>query len=291
MVINYYFNIILILKIGTVNDRLGYQDLAKENYEQALTIYRKLDLESTIEIAATYTNLAETFNDLGEHKSAYDLNSKALKIYRQNFGDIDIQIIKCLLGIGNSFMHLNEFEKSKLYYEDSFNMAIHIYGSNSCALDISKSLAGLGSLYLCLGDFKKSLDFNQQSWKMLIELNEHSESKLYKTEIAMVLNNIGKVYEKFNDYHEAEKFHLESYSIRKEILGDKHPELINSLKNLACIYEKLGEKTKGFEKLQEALVIRRKFFGEDSALVASTLKKLADLNTCASPNEVENKKS
>lgn len=82
-----------------------------------------------------------------------------------------------------------------------------------------------------------------------------------------------------NELKEAEKCHFQSYTFRKEILGEHHPELIISLKNLGLVYEKLGEKNKAFEKLQEALVIRRKFYGEGSPYVASILKQLADLNT------------
>ena len=278
--------------IGATNDALGHHEKAVNSYEQALTVLWKLDLEDTAEIARTYNNLGETYNRLGDYNKSLELHYKSLKIYREIYGDINAILIKNLLGIANSLLSINEVDKAKLYYEDSLNMTIHIYGETANIIEIGKAFSGLGNVFLEKGDLKKSLEFHKKSIGIFQELNEDSiqtqsdqkDAKegenigLFNLEVAMEYNNIGKIYEKANDNQEAIKYYEDSLKIRKKCLGDFHPEVIISLKNLASINEKLGQKNKAFELLQETLVIRRKFYGEDHALVASTLKKLAELS-------------
>lgn len=136
--------------------------------------------------------MAQTLNNLGSNEKSLDNYSRALKILREKYGEIHIKIMKNLLGIANSYIQLNDLEKAKLYYEDSYKMAKIINGESAVALDTAKAMAGLGSLYLCNGELKKSMEFTQNSWKMLIELNEGTKNKSYKLELAMVLNNLGK---------------------------------------------------------------------------------------------------
>ena len=277
--------------IGASNDALGHHEKAVSSYEQALSVLWKLDLEDTPEIARTYNNLGETYNRLGEYNKSLELHYKSLKIYREINGDVHPILIKNLLGIANSLLMINDIDKSKLYYEDSLNMTIHIYGQNANILEIGKAFSGLGNVFLEKKDLKKSLEYHKKSIEIFQELNEESiqteiDKKdannenigLFNLEIAMEFNNIGKIYEKAGDNTEAIKYYEDSLNIRKKILGGFHPEVILSLKNLANINEKLGQKGKAFELLQETLVIRRKFYGEDHALFASTLKKLAELS-------------
>ena len=276
--------------IGATNDALGNHEKAVVNYELALTVLWKLDLEDTVEIARTYNNLGETYNRLGDYNKSLELHYKSLKIYREIHGDINPILITNLLGIANSLLNSNDIEKAKLYYEDSLKMTVHVYGENAVILEIGKAFSGLGNVYLEKGDLKKSLEFHKKSIGIFQELNEISlqteidknEKKdenlgLFNLEIAMEFNNIGKIYEKAGDNAEAIKYYEDSLKIRRKILGGFHPEIIHSLKNLSKINEKMGKMEKAFELLQETLVIRRKFYGEDHALVASTLKKLADL--------------
>lgn len=137
--------------------------------------------------------MAQTLNSLGSHEKSLDYYSRALKILREKYGEIHVKIMKNLLGIANSYIQLNDLEKAKLYYEDSYKMAKMLNGESAVALDTAKAMAGLGSLYLCNGELKKSMEFTQNSWKMLIELNEGTKNKSYKLELAMVLNNLGKI--------------------------------------------------------------------------------------------------
>ena len=277
--------------IGATNDALGNHEKAVSSYEKALTVLWKLDLEDTAEIARTYNNLGETYNRLGDYNKSLELHYKSLRIYREIHGDVHPILIKNLLGIANSLLSTNDIDKAKLYYEDSLNMTIHIYGESANILEIGKAFSGLGNVFLEQGDLKKALEFHKKGIGIFVELNEDSiqtqtdqkevkdeNTGLFNLEIAMEKNNIGKIYEKASDFVEAIKYYEDSLNIRKKILGGFHPEIINSLKNLASINEKLGQKGKAFELLQETLVIRRKFYGEDHALVASTLKKLAELS-------------
>ena len=65
--------------------------------------------------------------------------------------------------------------------------------------------------------------------------------------------------------------------MRKEILGDKHPSVANSLHNVGHTYIKLGNYTEGIKLLKESYDIFQSRFGDDhphTILVKKSLEKL-----------------
>jgi hypothetical protein len=53
------------------------------------------------------------------------------------------------------------------------------------------------------------------------------------------------VYAQQGQYAEAESLSQEALAIRKEILGTRHPDYLQSLDNLAKLYDAMGEVKEG----------------------------------------------
>ncbi|NEO44227.1 MAG: tetratricopeptide repeat protein [Moorea sp. SIO4A3] len=76
-------------------------------------------------------------------------------------------------------------------------------------------------------------------------------------------------------YSEAIPLAERALEIRREVLGEEHPDVASSLNNLAFIYESLGKYAEAELLHQQALALRKKLLGEDHPHVATSLNNLA----------------
>ena len=72
---------------ASVYDSLGEYNQAKELYEKALTIRKKIFGEDHADVATSYNNLALVYYNLKEYNQAKELHQKALMIRKQIFGE------------------------------------------------------------------------------------------------------------------------------------------------------------------------------------------------------------
>ena len=72
---------------ASVYDNLGEYNQAKELYEKALTIRKKIFGEDHSDVATSYNNLALVYYNLEEYNQAKELHEKALMIRKQIFGE------------------------------------------------------------------------------------------------------------------------------------------------------------------------------------------------------------
>ena len=65
--------------------------------------------------------------------------------------------------------------------------------------------------------------------------------------IASSLNNLANYYYSLGDYNKAVELGTQALNIRKQTLGEKHPNYATSLNNLANYYSGLGDYNKAVE--------------------------------------------
>ncbi len=87
----------------------------------------------------------------------------------------------------------------------------------------------------------------------------------------------------FNDllsqgrYSEAEPFYLEALQMRKDLLGQEHPNVATSLNNLALLYSNQGRYSEAITFFEQALDIAQRKLGENhpnTVLFRNNLKRL-----------------
>jgi CHAT domain-containing protein/tetratricopeptide (TPR) repeat protein len=83
--------------------------------------------------------------------------------------------------------------------------------------------------------------------------------------------------EKAGKYHEAMPIAQKVVSLRKEILGEQHPDYANSLNNLAALYSSTGDYAKAETLYHQAMEIVRKALGEQHPAYGVILHNLAAL--------------
>jgi tetratricopeptide (TPR) repeat protein len=96
-------------------------------------------------------------------------------------------------------------------------------------------------------------------------------------EIAIVLNNLARLYEEMGEYAKAEPLYRQVLSIFQSVFGPENPDTATILNNLALLYKKMGEYAKAEPLYQQALRIRQQALGPEHPDTATSLNNLAAL--------------
>ncbi len=80
---------------------------------------------------------------------------------------------------------------------------------------------------------------------------------------ADVLNNLGCSYRDMREFKRAKPLFKQALKIRKEILGDNHPDIANSYNSLGGLYSMQGQYKKAEPYFRQALEILETTLGPD----------------------------
>jgi CHAT domain-containing protein len=132
------------------------------------------------------------------------------------------------------------------------------------------SINNLGANYANLGEYEKAIAFYQQALDMSRKIGDHlAESSN--------INNLAALYSVLGRYGEAEPLYKEALAIKKQQLGDNHPDVAQTLNNLATLYRIQGRYSEAEPLLQQSLVIMKQQLGPNNPDVAQSLNNLAEL--------------
>ena len=107
--------------------------------------------------------------------------------------------------------------------------------------------------------------------------------------LATILNTIGITYLGLGRYDEAEELLSASLRIRRELFGDEHIDVAETLSNLGSLKIRTSENTAAETLLREAVTIKRKLLSDDDPGIAITLNNLANcLDNLGKWDEAEN---
>jgi serine/threonine protein kinase/Tfp pilus assembly protein PilF len=91
---------------------------------------------------------------------------------------------------------------------------------------------------------------------------------------ARLMNTMGRVYQNLGLYKDATPLITEALNTRRNLLGQEHPDLAESLDSLATLLYYKGEYKDAEPPYREALAMNRKLLGNEHAKVAENLNNL-----------------
>ena len=127
-------------------------------------------------------------------------------------------------------------------------------------------LNSTGALAHKLRDYHKALRYFQRA----LEIDRDRYAGEGHLNIAIVLNNIAECYTAQKDFAPAEKFHLESLALKRELLDPADLSIGRSLNNLGVLYALQGNYERADTCLRRALAI----FEDKQQVQEASLKKL-----------------
>jgi tetratricopeptide (TPR) repeat protein len=94
---------------------------------------------------------------------------------------------------------------------------------------------------------------------------------------ALLFSRTGYYFDEKGLYNEAEPLYQQALDLRRELLGERHPDVATSLNNLALLYDNQGRYDEAEPLYIQALNLRRELLGERHPDVAGSLFSLGAL--------------
>ncbi len=209
-------------------------------------VYRPTQVR-TVKVAGVEPPPALSPEELKELSTAGQLNSQAIRLYRQG-----------------------KAARALVPARQAAEIRKRLQGQGHP--DYSVSLNNLAEFYRVLGDYPKAEPLFVQARKIDKKVlgEEHPR-------YATCLNNLANLYEAMGDYAKAEPLHVQAMEIRKRVLGEEHPRYSVSLNNLAVLYQAMGDYGKAEPLQVQARDIRKRVVGEEHPSYATSLNNLANL--------------
>lgn len=230
-------------------------------YEKAKDIYLQLnELENGISNydlllrSNTFDNIGTVYNHLGKYEQALEYYYKALEIRRDSFKMIPPETAISLNNIGTVYHTLSDFHKALEFYKNALNINENVYGQEH--IEVACNCNNLGIVYEAIGEYDTAFEYYSKTLKILTTLPNED------IKIANCQNCIGNYYRLIGNYNLALNSLTIAIDLRKNKLGERHPDTANSYSNLGLLYTDIKEYSQALEYHQKAMMIYKERFGE-----------------------------
>ncbi len=244
----------LIFDIGQVYAAWRQYDKAIKHYQQVLDINRRLGREDGI--FSPLISIGDVYRDWGQYDEASAHYQQALDIARK-LGHRD-DIAMCLDRIGGVYRAWGRYDEATTHYRQALNIARKLGRKGRIALGLNN----IGGVYWDWGQYDKSITHYRQALDIFRKLKlEGGITTARKLElegaIAILLNNIGSVYEAWGQYDKAIQHSQQALDIERALPGYEF-HTASSLNNIGKVYKAWGRYDEAIRHYQQALDIARK---------------------------------
>ena len=206
---------------GLVYLRLGEHNQAKELFEKALVIRKKIFGEDHAKVAKCYNDLASVYKSLGEYNRAKELHEKALVISKKDFGEDHANVATSYNNLASVYVSLGEYNRAKELYEKALVIRKKIFGEDHAS--VATSYNNLASVYDSLGEYNQAKELHEKALTIRKKIfgEDHAD-------VATSYNNLASVYNSLGEYNQAKELHEKALVIRKKIFGEDHADVATS---------------------------------------------------------------
>ena len=269
-------------------DALNYHcrgRLAKKNghYDQALEMYSKcLEIRLSV-LGANHTDVATTYNKMGNVYSSKWQFDKALRKYEESLqirlpalGDDDPDVARTYTGMGGVYQSMGQYDKALEVNQKSLRIWKKRCGENHPLVAITYRC--IGKVYKEKGRYSDALMMYEKSRD--IELDVLGEDH---PDLATTYRNMGSVYKSLGQYTKALEVYQKSANIGIAAYGEDHPGLALTYASIAAVYRWQGRFDKASEmnekslKIWRAMKAGRASLGEDHLELTITYAKTASV--------------
>ena len=257
-------------RLGSLHQKLGDLDHAKEFHNRALEIkLKKLDPDHS-EVAATYSHLGIIHLGLGDHEHAKEYQDRALTIYLKKLSPDHAFVAKSYCNLGYTHKKMGELESAKKYLGLALEIQLKTCPDHP---DVATTYRILGDVHCQLNDLEQAKEYQDRA--LAITLKKLGPDH---TNVATIYAHLGLIYRQLGDLGRAKEYGDHALAIWLQKLGPDHNYVATAYYNLGVIHQKSGDLESAKECQDRALAIRLKKLGPDHTDVATTYSKLGDIH-------------
>ena len=246
--------------VGKESFDKAYTSLTMGNYDEALSLYEKVNKERSDSLGPNSVLLANVLFNIGAINTLLGLYDKGIiyylkaeDIYTRNGDDGLKNLASVQVNLASCYLKNGDMEKARSYYENSDRIFQKLKMVK--APQYESLLINLTSYYIVNLEYTKALNYNDMAFKISTkELNEY-----------LKLESRGFIYYKMKDYKKS----LECYKTALQVIerdhGMNYPGEEEIYNNLGMVYLDLSEFDKALDCFEMSKTLVMKNSGKNSA--------------------------
>ena len=216
------------------------------------------------------TNLASSYDDLGRHAEALELNEETLALTKARLGPDHPHTLTSMHNLASSYDALGRNAEALKLREETLALRKARLGPNHP--DSLRSMHSLALSYYALAKHAEALKLCEETLALMkVRLGSNHPDTLAS------MNNLALSYYALGRHAEALKLHEETLAVRKARLGPNHPDTLTSMTNLANSYAALGRHAEALKLCEKTLALTKARLGPDHP---DTLMSMHNLASC-----------
>ena len=253
--------------LGVLHHSMGDYEQAERHLRRALEVRRDTLGERHPLVAASLNNCARLYQEVGRYQEAGTSYRQALEIYRATLGDEHFEIAQSLDNLASLEAARGNYKQAEELYLQALDMTGRTLGTSHPA--VARCMNSLAVLYITMGKHDRAQALLAQALDILHLTFEKNSVTI------LCLDNLAALHYTKGDYVRAETLYQRALALRCEMLGEDHPDVVQSLNSLALLYRLMGDNAKANAFYEQALTRARSALGEEHPDVAMLLNNMA----------------
>lgn len=244
-------------------------ELSKKAYEISI----KVNGENSKDTLLMKSNMAQRYGLLGDYDEAFRLKDEIYKTARREFGMKDKFTLIAINNLASTLDKLGEFDLALIKKKRAFRLACEMYGTDNVIT--IRMRTNLATGHRRVGDYEEEIRLNDENLEIALrELGEEDPVTM------KVMSNLAVALGQMNDEEDRKRaFELteRAYNLRMTVLGENHPDTIESLNNLAyaCYHRK--NRADAVSHIEKARKMAYKVFGARHMTTLEIMNNMAFL--------------
>jgi tetratricopeptide (TPR) repeat protein len=298
-----------LMVLGTIYTAQGRYDDAEILYIQALEIQKRVYGQEHVDVAESLVRLAVNYTEQNNYEEAKPLLTRGQEIYKSVLGTNHPKYGELLCVLANVSFSQKEFKKTEELLKEAVEIFENTLGNNhpklvdkliiyanflvsqDCkedaeplylkSLEVAKKVYGEDNPNVCeymlgIAEFKRSLGQEEEAESMYAEaIGIYGKDKSINPNFSEGLMRLIELYEFQNRYDQVVALYNRLLKVSRELLGNKHPNVVNILNKLAKYLTEQRSYEKAARLYEESLEIRKCIFKEKHPSIANNMVNLA----------------
>ena len=252
---------------------------SRGDHSQALTIFldvyekRKAALGAEHKFTLSALNLVgDVLLDKGDHHAAEEHYRQALTALEQKLDPSHPAVLACLRRLARVYkLHTGDFDRAEGIYNQVIKELTHVHGANSA--EVMDAVDDLADCMEEKGDFAEAERLYRRAVNGFETARgpDHQETLACKVRLARLLKD------RCNKLEDAQQLFQEIHVSRQKLLGDGHPETLDTLDDLADLFERKNDLVRAQEVYRQAINGLTATLGKNHSTTVSCQDRLAHL--------------
>ena len=258
----------------------GRHNTAKSLYIKTLALRKEVFGEKHHDTLISMNSLAVVYKFQGHYAKAESLLVKTLALRKQVMGEKHPNTLNSMGNLAAVYKSQGHYGKAESLLTKTLALMKDILGEKNA--DTLTNMNNLGMLYESQIQYHKAEPLYVKTLALRKEVlgEKHPDTLTSANNLVNLITSQGAYVTPQSllvNFKTEPPLYVKTLALRKEVLGEKHPDTLTSMNNLANVYKFQGRYDKVEPLYVKTLALRKEVFGEKHHDTLNSMNNLADL--------------